>query len=112
MRSLALLVLLVTTPLGAPAFAQSVVAAPGAEATDGAGVLVRVNGLVCDFCTRAVEQTFKRRPEIAAVSVDLGAKTVRLSFKPGRTLAEAKIKDLITRSGYAFVSMERFGEQS
>lgn len=107
MRSLIYAVMVMLAPMGSAAFAQPAV--PAAAVANEPGVLVRVNGLVCDFCTRAVEQTFKRQPEISTVAVDLTAKTVRLGFKPGRTMAEARIKDLITRSGYAFVSMEAVG---
>jgi copper chaperone CopZ len=84
-------------------------AAPVQTKASESAALVRVNGMVCDFCVRAVQQTFRKQAEVASVAVDLDQKIVRIGFKPGKTLPEAKIRDLIKRSGYAFVSLERVG---
>jgi copper chaperone CopZ len=70
-------------------------------------VIVRVNGLVCDFCARALEKTFKKTGKVAGVSVDLTAKQVRLKFAPGATLDEATIRKLVKDAGYAVVDVRR-----
>jgi copper chaperone CopZ len=58
-----------------------------------------VNGMVCAFCATGIEKTF-RKPEVATVHVDLPKKTVTITTKPGKTLSDAKIKEVVTYSGY------------
>lgn len=83
---------------------QAAVAAPATT-----GATVKVNGLVCDFCVQAVTRTFKRQTGVSMVHVDLDAKEIRLAFKPGQTMADATIRDLVTKSGYNVVAIARTG---
>ena len=59
-----------------------------------------VNGMVCAFCATGIEKTFRKQPEVATVKVDLPTKLVTITTKPGKTLSDAKIKEVITYSGY------------
>jgi mercuric ion binding protein len=59
-----------------------------------------VNGVVCAFCATGIEKTFRKQPEVATVKVDLPKKRVVITTKPGRTLSDAKIKEVVTYSGY------------
>jgi periplasmic mercuric ion binding protein len=59
-----------------------------------------VNGMVCAFCATGIEKTFRKQPEVATVDVDLPKKTVTITTKPGKTLSDAKIKEVVTYSGY------------
>jgi periplasmic mercuric ion binding protein len=59
-----------------------------------------VNGMVCAFCATGIEKTFRKQPEVASVKVDLPKKTVTITTKPGKTLSDAKIKEVVTYSGY------------
>jgi copper chaperone CopZ len=59
-----------------------------------------VNGMVCAFCATGIEKTFRKQPEVATVHVDLPKKTVTITTKPGKTLSDAKIKEVVTYSGY------------
>jgi len=59
-----------------------------------------VNGMVCAFCATGIEKTFRKQPEVATVHVDLPKKTVTITTKPGKTLTDAKIKEIVTYSGY------------
>ena len=59
-----------------------------------------VNGMVCAFCATGIEKTFRKQPEVATVKVDLHTKLVTITTKPGKTLSDAKIKEVITYSGY------------
>jgi copper chaperone CopZ len=86
---------------------QAAVAAPAAT-----GATVKVNGLVCDFCVQAVTRTFKRQVGVSMVHVDLDAKEIHLGFKPGQTMADATIRDLVTKSGYNVVAISRTGAGS
>jgi copper chaperone CopZ len=70
-------------------------------------VVVKVNGLVCDFCARSLEKTFKKTGKVSGVSVDLTAKQVRLKFALGATLDDATIRKLVKDAGYAVVDLKR-----
>jgi copper chaperone CopZ len=63
-------------------------------------ITTTVNGMVCAFCATGIEKTFRKQPEVATVKVDLPQKLVRITTKPGRTLSDAKIKQVVTYSGY------------
>lgn len=84
------------------AMVAPVAAAPGAQM-----VTVKVNGLVCDFCARSIEQMMKKRPDVAGVHVDLDKGEVHLSLKSGATLEDAALRKLITDSGYAVTTIAR-----
>jgi copper chaperone CopZ len=59
-----------------------------------------VHGMVCAFCATGIEKTFKKQPEVASVKVDLPKKLVTITTKPGKTLSDAKIKEVVSYSGY------------
>jgi copper chaperone CopZ len=63
-------------------------------------ITTTVNGMVCAFCATGIEKTFRKQPEVATVKVDLPNKLVVISTKPGKTLTDAKIKEVVTYSGY------------
>src|SRR5436309_14079354 len=85
---------------------EDITAKPGA-AVAAADVVVKVNGLVCDFCARSLEKTFRKTGKVSGVSVDLTAKEVRLKFAAGATLDDATIRKLVKDAGYAVVSVQR-----
>ena len=66
-----------------------------------------VNGMVCGFCATAIEKTFKRQPEVKTVDVDLKSRLVTVMTKDGQTLDDAKVKKLMTNTGYSVVNIER-----
>lgn len=68
---------------------------------------VNVNGLVCDFCARAVEKVFKKQEAIKDVKVDLDAKTIALQFKDSQNIDDKIITKLVTDAGYKVVSIIR-----
>ncbi len=63
-------------------------------------VYVDVNGLVCDFCARALEKVFGRQDEVDAINVDLDNKVITIHFEEGQSLDEATISELVADSGY------------
>jgi len=68
--------------------------------------IVHVNGLVCDFCARAVEKVFGKQKEVDAVKVDLDKKIITLDFKDNQRLDDATITKLVTDAGYNVVSID------
>jgi len=82
------------------------------KAIKAGGTLVEVNvlGMVCDFCATALTKTFKKREEVAVVTVDLDNKVLRFVTAPGKMLDDATITDLVTKAGYKTASIRRGGE--
>jgi copper chaperone CopZ len=66
-----------------------------------------VNGMVCAFCATGIEKTFRKQPEVATVKVDLPKKLVTITTKQGKTLSDAKIKEVVTYSGYTMGKIVR-----
>ncbi len=75
-------------------------AAPSAPAATCNGVMVKVNGLVCDFCARALEKVFGEKNEVEKINVNLDKGEIAITLKPGQTLDEAIIKKLVEDAGY------------
>lgn len=71
-----------------------------AVATSGQIIHVGVNGLVCDFCAQSLKKTFGTEAAVEKIDVSLTDKLVTIYLKPNQTLADTKIKDIITKSGY------------
>ncbi|MGB4106380.1 MAG: heavy metal-associated domain-containing protein [Alphaproteobacteria bacterium] len=63
-------------------------------------ITVGVDGMVCDFCARALEKTFYQREEVQGVVIDLDTHTVTLEINKDATLSDEEITNLITQSGY------------
>ena len=84
------------------AIAFSLTAAVSAET-----ITTTVNGMVCAFCATGIEKTFRKQPEVATVKVDLPTKTVTIRTKPGKTLSDAKVKEIVTYSGYTMGKIVR-----
>lgn len=70
-------------------------------------ITTTVNGMVCAFCATGIEKTFRKQPEVASVKVDLPKKRVVIKTKPGQTVSDAKIKEVVTYSGYTMGKIQR-----
>jgi copper chaperone CopZ len=66
-----------------------------------------VHGMVCAFCATGIEKTLRKQPEVDTVKVDLHAKLVTITTKPGKTLSDDKIKEVVTYSGYTMGKIVR-----
>ena len=66
----------------------------------GGTVYADINGLVCDFCARALEKVFGRQDEVESIKVDLNQKLIIIHFNGGQRLDDATITSLINDSGY------------
>ena len=114
-----LLLTLLTIFINSPAFAdhaeshghfdteekdvQSTTGIEGADYT----IAVQINGLVCDFCARALEKVFGKRDEVSGIDVNLDTKMVTIGFKKDTDIDDATITKLIVDSGYNVVKIMR-----
>lgn len=88
------------------AFAQNETATE-ATATQQTMVTVKVNGMVCDFCARAVTKVFGREDAVENVHVDLDNGEIHVTLKTGAALSDERVATLVKKSGYDLVSIER-----
>ncbi len=70
-------------------------------------VHIRVNGLVCDFCARALEKVFGKEETVKAIDVNLDTKIITVNFNEGQTLSDETLTKLITDSGYNVEGIHR-----
>ena len=68
---------------------------------------IGVNGLVCDFCARALEKVFMKRGDIAGIDVDLGASRIVVSLKDHAHIDDATLRKLVTDAGYNISGISR-----
>jgi len=61
---------------------------------------VDVNGMVCDFCARAIEKVFGQQEAVSSVDVNLDDKFIAIEFSEDQTLSDEKITELVTHAGY------------
>ena len=73
---------------------------PAFASHPGGTVYADVNGLVCDFCARALEKVFGRQEAVESINVDLDTKVITIHFNQGQQLDDDVIAQLITDSGY------------
>ena len=81
-----------------PDFVQNAVQAE--QAVSPGDVYVSVNGLVCDFCARALEKVFGKEAAVKSIDVNLDTKIITINFSEGQSLDDERITALITDSGY------------
>ena len=94
---------------------DSVTAAPMTQtpeikaALDAGGepIVVDVLGVVCDFCAKAMNKTFGKRDEIAAVYVDLDTKALNLVTRPAMTMTDETLVKLVKKAGYKAADIRR-----
>jgi len=69
--------------------------------------VIKVKGMVCDFCAQSVTKVFLKHDNVKDIKVDLDTQTISLSFKnKENNLSEEQIKKGIHYSGYDFVSYD------
>jgi copper chaperone CopZ len=78
-----------------------------ALALGGEPIVAKVLGVVCEFCTKAMNKTFGKRDDVAAVYVDLDAKTLNLVMAPGKTFDDKTLRELVKKSGYKVETIAR-----
>ena len=94
MKTIKILLTVLLITLTIPAHAADKISPVSGDA------LVSVNGLVCDFCARALEKVFGKEEAVKDIHVDLDTKILTIQFNENQTLDEDKLTKLITDSGY------------
>lgn len=84
---------------------KTVPSAEGAACED--TINVKVNGLVCDFCARALEKVFGKRDDVSGINVDLDNGLVKVAMKPGQSIDDETLTKLITDSGYNVTAIDK-----
>jgi hypothetical protein len=79
----------------------------GVQVVEIADVSVGLNGLVCDFCSIALNKTFKKRDEVRGTYVDLDTKTLSIALAAGAELSNAEIVKLVKNAGYTATKIKR-----
>lgn len=80
---------------------------PETVASEATMLTVNVKGMVCDFCARAVTKVFGKNEAVEGVHVDLDSGEIHVGLKPGMSLTDAEVEQLVKKSGYALVSVVR-----
>ena len=92
--------MLATAALSAPV----AIAGPSVEEVaaikSNADITVGLKGLVCDFCSIALNKTFKKHKAVKATYVDLDAKAMSVILKDGMSIDDAEITKLVESAGY------------
>ena len=70
-------------------------------------ITAKVNGMVCDFCARAVTKVFGKEDAVKNVHVDLDNGEIHVTLNSGGTLSDERVAELVKKSGYDLVSVER-----
>jgi copper chaperone CopZ len=89
-----------------PALAE----APATSETAALGpnvIKAEVNGMVCDFCARAVEKVFSKEDGVTDVTVNLDNGTITITLEEGASISDERVAELVKKSGYDLVAIKR-----
>ena len=81
-------------------FLSALAVAPFAQSAEGAHYDISVPAMHCSECSEALTTTFSKRPEVATAQADLEKHQVSLTLKPGQTMSEKTMKQLVKASGF------------
>mgnify|MGYP006064091389 FL=1 len=68
--------------------------------------VVSVTGMVCDFCARGIEKTFKKDKSVLAIDVDLAKGKVLVAYEKSRAINFDEIKNKILINGQNATDLE------
>ena len=68
--------------------------------------VVSVTGMVCDFCARGIEKTFKKDKSVLAIDVDLAKGKVLVAYEKSRAIDFDEIKNKILINGQNATNLE------
>jgi len=103
-KSLVIAAMIGATPT--VAFAKDV-KLKGPEVVQIADISVGLSGLVCDFCSIALNKTFKKRDEVRGTYVDLDTKILSIALNDGAALDNDEIIKLVKKAGYSATKISR-----
>ena len=67
--------------------------------------VVSVQGMVCDFCARGIEKTFKKDPAVLRIDVDLARGKVLIAYVLEQEINFDDIKTKVTNNGQTAVDL-------
>ena len=70
-----------------------------ADLSDSKIAVVSVNGMVCDFCARGLEKTFKRDRSVSKIDVDLKNGKVLIAYSNTKKIDLSDIRNRILENG-------------
>jgi hypothetical protein len=79
-----------------PAFAEA-----------GNTIRVSVKGLVCAVCAQPVHKLFAREAAVADLAISLQFHQVEITLKPGQSLADERIRELLKKAGLEASGIDR-----
>ncbi len=79
----------------------------GPEVVEISDISVGLNGLVCDFCSIALNKTFKKREEVRGTYVDLDTKVLSIALTENMDLKNADIVEIVRKAGYTATKITR-----
>tara|TARA_X000001036_G_scaffold277844_1_gene258112 strand:+ start:14 stop:421 length:408 start_codon:yes stop_codon:yes gene_type:complete len=68
--------------------------------------IVSVKGMVCDFCARGIEKSFKRDPSVIDLDVDLNKGKIFIAFHRGTQVDFENIKEKILANGQNAIDLK------
>ncbi|HBX01143.1 MAG TPA: hypothetical protein DEF77_09325 [Gammaproteobacteria bacterium] len=77
-----------------------------ADLQGGQVAVVSVMGMVCDFCARGIEKTFKRDRAVTKVDVDLSKGKVLIAYDTQEPIDRADIDSKILANGQNVTAMQ------
>jgi hypothetical protein len=107
MKSLFLATALATAATNAPVASANQSVEEIATIKNTADITIGLNGLVCDFCSIALNKTFKKHSAVAATYVDIDAKSMFVVLKDGTNIGDAELTELVINAGYNVASITR-----
>ena len=68
--------------------------------------VVNVKGMVCDFCARGIEKTFKKDTNVKKIDVDLSKGKVLIAYNVAYEIIFDEIKEKILINGQNAIDMQ------
>lgn len=70
-----------------------------ADLSDSNIAIINVMGMVCDFCARGIEKTFKKDRSVRKIDVDLANGQVLIAYGTEKVIDEVEITEKILANG-------------
>lgn len=102
LKSFFIALALLTAPAASFAKSDDLTQSHAAKRSD---ITVGLKGLVCDFCTLALNKTFKRHKAVASTYVDLDNKLLSVELNEGQTLSNTDIIKMVKNAGYTVTNI-------
>ena len=81
-----------------------------ADSTPHEDIVIKVNGMICDFCAQSVWKIFEDYEGVNNIDINLDTGNVTVHMKPGKTLLDEQLTKGITYAGYDLVNIDRISD--